>query len=54
MMESSGKKFRNLVNETKPLQIVGTVNAYSAIMAEKVGHQSIYLSVLYKVSGVII
>ena len=44
MMESSGKKFRNLVNETKPLQIVGTVNAYSAIMAEKVGHQSIYLS----------
>ena len=43
-MESSGKKFRNLVNETKPLQIVGTVNAYSAIMAEKVGHQSIYLS----------
>ena len=44
MMESSGKKFRNLVNESKPLQIVGTVNAYSAIMAEKVGHQSIYLS----------
>ena len=44
MIESSGKKFRNLVSETKPLQIVGTVNAYSAIMAEKVGHQSIYLS----------
>ena len=43
-MESSGDKFRKLVNENKPLQIVGTVNAYSAIMAEKVGHQSIYLS----------
>ena len=43
-MESSGKKFKKLVNENKPLQIVGTVNAYSAIMAEKVGHQSIYLS----------
>ena len=43
-MESSGEKFRKLVNENKPLQIVGTVNAYSAIMAEKVGHQSIYLS----------
>jgi methylisocitrate lyase len=41
---SSGKKFRKLVAESKPLQIVGTVNAYSAIMAEKVGHQSIYLS----------
>jgi hypothetical protein len=34
-MESSGEKFRKLVNENKPLQIVGTVNAYSAIMAEK-------------------
>ena len=43
-MGSSGKKFRKLVIESKPLQIVGTVNAYSAIMAEKVGHQSIYLS----------
>ena len=43
-MESSGKKFKKLVSETKPLQIVGTVNAYSAIMAEKVGHQAIYLS----------
>ena len=43
-MDSSGKKFRKLVAESKPLQIVGTVNAYSAIMAEKVGHQSIYLS----------
>ena len=43
-MESSGKKFKKLVAENKPLQIVGTVNAYSAILAEKVGHQSIYLS----------
>ena len=43
-MDSSGKKFRKLVAESNPLQIVGTVNAYSAIMAEKVGHQSIYLS----------
>ncbi len=43
-MDSSGKKFRKLVNENKPLQVVGAVNAYSALMAEKVGHQSIYLS----------
>jgi methylisocitrate lyase len=41
---SSGKNFRKLVAESNPLQIVGTINAYSAIMAEKVGHQSIYLS----------
>ena len=43
-MSSSGEKLRKLVVESKPLQIVGTVNAYSAIMAEKVGHQSVYLS----------
>jgi methylisocitrate lyase len=43
-MESSGKKFKKLVAKTNPLQIVGTVNAYSSIMAEKVGHQAIYLS----------
>lgn len=41
---SPGKKFRSAVNDNAPLQIVGTVNAYSAIMAEKVGHQAIYLS----------
>ena len=43
-MGSSGKKFRKLVAESRPLQIVGAVNAYSALMAEKIGHQSIYLS----------
>ena len=43
-MDSSGKKFRKLVAESKPLQIVGTFNDFSDIMAEKVGHQSIYLS----------
>ena len=37
-------KFRQLVKETNPLQIVGTVNAYTAIMAEKIGHRAIYLS----------
>ncbi len=41
---SQGKKFKELVNETKPLQIVGTVNAYSALLAQKIGHKAIYLS----------
>ena len=41
---SQGKKFRDLVAIEKPLQVVGTVNAYSAIMAQKVGHKAIYLS----------
>ncbi len=41
---SRGKKFRDLVAIEKPLQVVGTVDAYSAIMAQKVGHKAIYLS----------
>ena len=41
---SPGKKFRLALENNKPLQIVGTINAYSAMMAEKVGHQAIYIS----------
>lgn len=41
---SAGRLLRSAVAENNPLQIVGTVNAYSAIMAEKVGHRAIYLS----------
>jgi methylisocitrate lyase len=41
---SAGKRFRELVEQSNPLQIVGTVNAYSAIMAEKIGHKALYLS----------
>jgi methylisocitrate lyase len=39
-----GTKLRESVNMHNPLQVVGTVNAYTAIMAERVGHQAIYLS----------
>jgi methylisocitrate lyase len=38
------KKFRNALKDNKPLIIPGTINAYSAILAEKSGHQAIYLS----------
>jgi len=41
---SAGKKFRQALVDNKPLQIVGTINAYSAMMAKKIGHQAIYLS----------
>ena len=41
---SAGKALRAAVAENNPLQVVGTVDAYSAIMAEKVGHKAIYLS----------
>ncbi|MGQ8364401.1 methylisocitrate lyase [Glaciecola sp. 1036] len=39
-----GKKFRQALVDNKPLQIVGTINAYAAMMAQKLGHQAIYLS----------
>src|SRR5690554_6345291 len=39
-----GAKFRQALANNKPLQIVGTINAYSAMMAERIGHQAMYLS----------
>ena len=42
--ETPGVVFRELLKQNSPLQIVGCINAYCAVMAEKVGHKSIYLS----------
>jgi len=39
-----GAKLRQAVAENNPLQVVGAVNAYNAIMAEKCGHKALYLS----------
>lgn len=39
-----GQRLRKATNDNDPLQIVGTINAYCAMMAEKTGHQAIYLS----------
>lgn len=39
-----GTKFRQALKHEKPLQIVGTINAYCAIMAERIGFQALYLS----------
>jgi len=41
---SPGRKLRQAVEQTNPLQVVGAVNAYNAIMAEKCGHKALYLS----------
>ena len=41
---SSGTKFRKALAENNPLIIPGAINAYSAILAEKSGHQALYLS----------
>ncbi len=41
---TSGNKFREALKSNSPLVIPGTINAYSAILAEKAGHKAIYLS----------
>ena len=44
MMNSAGQTFRDAVTSNQPLQVVGTINAYTARMAQRCGHQAIYLS----------
>lgn len=44
MWDSKGKLFRKRVDENPPLQVVGAINAYSAMLAEKAGARAIYLS----------
>lgn len=41
---SPGKRFKTALEAEFPLQIMGTVNAYCAIMAKNVGFQAIYVS----------
>src|SRR5476651_898012 len=43
-LASAGARFRAAVVAEKPLQIAGTINAYHARMAERVGFKAIYLS----------
>ena len=44
MRESRGALFRRAVREESPLQVVGTITAYTARMAEQTGYKAIYLS----------
>lgn len=41
---SPGTKLRDAVSNEHPLQVMGTINAYTAMMAEKSGAKAIYLS----------
>jgi methylisocitrate lyase len=43
-MTSAGAKFRAAVQAENPLQVIGTINAYHARLAERVGYRAIYLS----------
>lgn len=39
-----GARFRAALAAEKPLQIVGTINAYSALLAQRAGHKALYVS----------
>jgi methylisocitrate lyase len=41
---TAGEKFREAVKHERPLQIIGTICAYHAVMAQRTGYRAIYLS----------
>ena len=41
---SAGARFWQALQEERPLQVAGTINAYAALLAEKAGFKAIYLS----------
>jgi methylisocitrate lyase len=41
---SAGARLRAALAHERPLQVVGTVNAFSALLAERAGFRAIYLS----------
>ena len=42
--KTPGAKLRQAVSEERPLQVMGAINAYHAMMAEQVGYRALYLS----------
>src|SRR5580765_5220663 len=44
MAMTAGSRFRSALAAERPLQIVGTINAYTALLAERAGFRAIYLS----------
>lgn len=43
-MATPGQRLRQAVLEEKPLQMVGVINAYCALLAEQSGYRALYLS----------
>jgi methylisocitrate lyase len=41
---SAGKRFREALKQESPLQVIGAINAYHALMARRVGYRALYLS----------
>jgi methylisocitrate lyase len=44
MTQSAGAKFRAALKKERPLQVIGTINAYHALLAKRSGYRAIYLS----------
>ncbi|NNF16403.1 MAG: methylisocitrate lyase [Gammaproteobacteria bacterium] len=42
--DRAGQRLRAAVADHKPLQVVGTITAFTARMAERIGHKALYLS----------
>ena len=42
--QTPGSRLRIAVEQERPLQVVGAINAYSAMMAEQTGFKALYLS----------
>jgi methylisocitrate lyase len=43
-IQSAGARLRAALEAERPLQVVGTINAYAALLAERAGFKAIYLS----------
>ena len=43
-MHTAGARLRAAVDEERPLQVVGAINAYAALLAQRAGFRALYLS----------
>jgi methylisocitrate lyase len=43
-IQTAGARLRAAVEQERPLQVVGTINAYAALLAQRAGFRAIYLS----------
>jgi methylisocitrate lyase len=41
---SAGRRFREAIKAERPLQVIGAINAYHALLAQRTGYRAIYLS----------
>jgi methylisocitrate lyase len=41
---SAGRRFREALKAERPLQVIGAINAYHALLAQRTGYRALYLS----------